>query len=128
MRSIAMAVVMTIAVSTRVNVPVVTIGPMAIIVVAVSPVEVTSRAMRTVASTSLKIMMFLVRDIRVGPVTAKLPLAVFLFPDVVVQSDGLIKQRLVVGCVGHRQWYLHLSLESVKELLLPLSISVNILR
>src|SRR3954464_4601351 len=99
MRSIAMAVVMTIVVSTGVIVPVVTIGPMAIIVVAVSPVEVTSRAMRTVTSTSLIKMMFLVRDIRVGPVTAKLPLVVFFLPDVVVQSDGLIKQRLVIRCI-----------------------------
>src|SRR3954453_11443352 len=117
MRSIAMAVVMTIAVSTGVIVPVVTIRPMAIIVVAVSPVEVTSRAMRIVASTSLRRMMFLVRDIRVGLVTAKLHLAVFFLPDVVVQCDGLMKQRLVVGCIGHRQWYLQLSFESVEELI-----------
>src|SRR3954451_10396326 len=103
MRSIAMAVVMTIAVSTGVKIPVVTIGPMAIIVVAVSPVEVTSRAMRTVASTSLIRMMLLVRDIRVGLVTAKLPLAVLFLPDVVIQGDGLIKQRLVIGCIDHRQ-------------------------
>src|SRR3954454_11996596 len=96
---------MTIVVSTGVIVPVVTIGPMAIIVVSVSPVEVTSRAMRTVASTSLRRMMFLVRDVRVGPVTAKLPLAVFFLPDVVAQCDCLIKQRLVVGCIGHKQWY-----------------------
>src|SRR4051812_49213797 len=113
MRSIAMAVVMTIAVSTGIIVPVVTIGPMTIIIVAVYPVEVTSRAMRTVTSTSLRRMMLLVRDIRVGPMTAKLPLAVFFLPDVVVQCDGLIKQRPVVGCIGHRQWYLQLSLESV---------------
>src|SRR3954470_10028407 len=93
MRSIAMAVVLTIAVSTGVIVPVVTFGPMANIVVAVSPVEVTSRAMRTMASTSLRRMMFLVRDVQVGHVTAKLPLVVFFLPDVVGQCDGLMKQR-----------------------------------
>src|SRR3954471_4574503 len=102
MMSIAMAVVMTIAVSTGVIVPVVTIGPVSIIVVAVSPVEVTSMTLGTAASTSLRRMMFLVRDVRVGLVTAKLPLAIFFHPDVVVQCDGLIKQRQVIGCICHR--------------------------
>src|SRR3954465_4422303 len=128
MRSIVMAVVMTIAVSTGVMVPVVTIEPMAIMVVAISSVKVSSRAMRTVTSISLIRMMLLMRDIRVGLVIVKLPLAVLFLPDVVIQGDGLIKQRLVVGCIGHGQWYLQLSLESIEEFLLPLSISVNIFR
>src|SRR3954454_18322979 len=123
MRSIAMAVVMTIAVSTVVMVPVVTIESMAIMVVAISPMEVSSRAMRTVASTSLIRMMLLMRDIRVGLVIAKLPFAIFFLPDAVIQGDGLIKQRLVVGCIGHRQCYLHLSFNTIEEFLLPLSIS-----
>src|SRR3954447_15059240 len=128
MMSIAMAVVMTIAVSTGVMVPVVTIEPMAVMVVAISPMEVSSRAMRTVASTFLIRMMLLMRDIRVGLVIAKIPLTVLFLPDVVIQGDGLTKQGLVVGCIGHRQWYLQLSLESIEEFFLPLSISVNIFR
>src|SRR4051812_41838664 len=128
MRSIAMAVVMTIAVSTGVMVPVVTIESMTIRVVAIPSMKVSSRAMRTVTSISLIRMMLLMRDIRVGLVIVKLPLAVLFLPDVVIQGDGLIKQRLVVGCIGHGQWYLQLSLESIEEFLLPLSIRVNILR
>jgi hypothetical protein len=32
---------------------------------------------------------------------AELPFAVLFLPDVVVQCNGLIKQRLIVGCIGH---------------------------
>src|SRR4051794_12546872 len=125
--SIAMAVVMSIAVSSRVVVAMVTVGLVAIIVVAIPPVEVTSMAMGTVATTSLRRIILLVRDIRVGLVAAKLPLAVLFLPDVIVQSDGLVKERLIGRCISHRKWYLQLSLESIEELLLPLGFSINIL-
>ena len=39
-----------------------------------------------------RIMMLLVRELSVSLVAAKLPLAVFFLPDIVVQSDGLVKQ------------------------------------
>src|SRR4051812_5597774 len=98
---IAMAIFITTAVPSRVIVPVVTVGLVAIIVVAISPAEVTSMAMGAMASTSLRRVMLLVRDVRVGLVAAKLPLAIFFLPDVVVQSDDLVKHRLIGGCIYH---------------------------
>ena len=36
----------------------------------------------------------------------EISLAVLFFANVVVQSDGLVKQRLVSGSISYRQWYL----------------------
>ena len=103
----AMAVVMTIAVSTRVIVPVVTIGPVivgvvAIMVVTITPAEVASMTMGTVAPTAFRRMKLLVRKVRVSLVAAELPLAILFLPDIIVQSDSLVKQRLIVGSICHR--------------------------
>ena len=70
----------------------VTIGVVAIKVVAITPAEVASMTVGIVTPTALRRVMLLVRELSVVLVAAKLPLAVFFLPDIVVQSDGLVKQ------------------------------------
>ena len=91
--SIAMAIVMIMGVIA----PVSTIGPVAIgvvavIVVAISLAEVTSMTVEIVTPTALRRVMLLVSGLGVVLVATKLPLAAFLLLDIVVQSDGLVKQ------------------------------------
>ena len=103
----AMAVVMTIAVSTRVIVHVVSIGPVivgvvAIMVVTITLAEIASMTVRTMAPTAFRRMKLLVRKVRVSLVAAELPLAILFLPDVIVQSDSLVKQRLIIGSICYR--------------------------
>ena len=72
-------------------------------------------------------MVLLVEWFSVVLAIAELPLAVLFLLDVIVQSDGLIKQGLVVGCISYRQGYLQFTSKSIEKLLFPLDISVNIL-
>ena len=91
--AITMAVVMIIGVIAPVStIGPVTIGVVAVKVVAITPAEVASMTVGTVAPTDLRRMVLLVRELSVGLVAAKLPLAVFFLPDIVVQNDGLVKQ------------------------------------
>ena len=78
------------------------IGVVAIKVVAITLVVVISMTVKTAAPTALTRMVLLVRELSVVLVAVKLPLAVLFLPDVVVQSDGLIKQCLIVGGISHR--------------------------
>jgi hypothetical protein len=130
--AITIAIVMTIVMSKRGVALVSTIGLVAIGVVAVKVVAITlvvviSMTVKTAATTALGRMVLLVRELSVVLVAVKLPLAVLFLTNVVVQSDGLIKQCLIVGGIRHRQRYLQVSLESIEEFILPLSIGVYIL-
>ena len=92
-----MAITMVVVMIIGVIAPVSTIGPVtievvAVKVVAITPAEVASMTVGTVAPTALRRMVLLVRELGVVLVAAKLPLAVFFLPDIVVQSDGLVKQ------------------------------------
>src|SRR5664279_2022901 len=57
-------------------------------------------------------MVPLVCYLRMNLSSTELPLPVLFLPHVVVQSDGLIQQSLIVWGISHRQWYLQLSLKT----------------
>jgi hypothetical protein len=45
-------------------------------------------------------MVLLVEWFNVSLAIAELPLVILFLHDVIIQCDGLIKQRLIVGCIG----------------------------
>ena len=103
---IVMAITMTVVMIIRVIAPVSTVRPVivgvvAIMVVTIYLAEVASMTVGIVTPTALRRVMLLVREISVVLVAAKLPLAVFFLPDIVVQSDGLVQQCLIVGGIRH---------------------------
>jgi hypothetical protein len=77
------------------------IVPVAIEAATIALVEVTSMSMRASISTAHRGVVPLVERFSVGLATIELPLAIFLFPNVVVQGESLVKQSLVARSIGH---------------------------
>jgi hypothetical protein len=97
-------------------------------VTTVSFVETTPMLVQAAMSTALRWVVLLMEWFHMALAVTKFPFTVLFFLDVVIQHDSLIKQRLIVWSIGHKQGYFEFSLEPTEEFFLPLCISINIFR
>jgi hypothetical protein len=74
---------------------------MAIEVTTIPFAEMAHMLVRAAMSTAFRWVVLLVEWFHMVLAVAELPFAVLFLLDVVVQCGSLIKQRLIVGCIGH---------------------------